>query len=266
MDSSNSIVGSTMRVDVSRYVCLGIVWSWVLPQGPFQGTCRYCRKAICIASEQHLKGSLSLWIPTSSLSKFDNPWSETCSKRGTEKWRLRPDFCQNPSLTSEYPFFASANDSRIGLLRLIDTAIFDYLIDYPDRNALYYAPSPSQSKGFILTENSKSFVNADHGDLAILAPLFQCCQIDKATWKILTRLESETRTSPKNNPDEPDLFSSKFGENFHRLMLIDPLYPFLGLEHIDAIERRLHKVIAIIDLCIEKYGSDQVLKKSDIRK
>lgn len=61
------------------------------------------------------------------------------------------------------------------LLDLIDTAIFDFLMDNGDRHHYELAQNNFHNPAVLLIDNGKSLGNPDVDHLDILAPLYQCC-------------------------------------------------------------------------------------------
>jgi hypothetical protein len=61
------------------------------------------------------------------------------------------------------------------LLDLIDTAIFDFLIDNGDRHHYELLKDNFENPAILLIDNGKSLGNPDTDHIDILAPLYQCC-------------------------------------------------------------------------------------------
>lgn len=66
-------------------------------------------------------------------------------------------------------------DTSSRLLDLVDTAIFDFLMDNGDRHHYELFQANFHNPAVLLIDNGKSLgdPNVDHID--ILAPLYQCC-------------------------------------------------------------------------------------------
>lgn len=69
--------------------------------------------------------------------------------------------------------YSSQSSSR--LLDLIDTAIFDFLMDNGDRHHYELPQHSFYNPAVLLIDNGKSLGNPDEDHLDILAPLYQCC-------------------------------------------------------------------------------------------
>ena len=68
-----------------------------------------------------------------------------------------------------------APQSSNRLLYLIDTAIFDYLMDNGDRHHYEILKDNFDDPAVLLIDNGKSLGNSDVDHIDILAPLYQCC-------------------------------------------------------------------------------------------
>lgn len=44
-----------------------------------------------------------------------------------------------------------------------------------------------------------------------------------------------------------------------RMLRRDPIYPILTKDHLEAIDRRLHKTLDVLKTCFQKKGIDHVL-------
>lgn len=69
--------------------------------------------------------------------------------------------------------YAPQSSSR--LLDLVDTAVFDFLMDNGDRHHYELAQNNFHNPAVLLLDNGKSLANPDIDHIDILAPLYQCC-------------------------------------------------------------------------------------------
>ncbi|XP_062524474.1 uncharacterized protein LOC101743698 [Bombyx mori] len=123
------------------------------------------------------------------------------------------------------------------ILNLIDVAIFDFLIQNGDRH--HYEVYKNR---IVILDNGKGLGNPMVDILDVLAPLYQCCIINLQTWQNLQLLSGGSLT------ETIKILSSFQGEKL------------ATEEHFEAIERRLLKVYATVQYCIEKYGTEKVFK------
>lgn len=123
--------------------------------------------------------------------------------------------------------------SLIRILDLIDASVFDFLIQNGDRHH-----HESRKKRIVLIDNGKGFGNPYIDFIDILAPLYQCCLIRKATY---SRLLIFTGGS--------------LSEMLRILTKNDLLFPILTDNHFAALERRLLKVFSVIEFCRERHGN-----------
>lgn len=70
---------------------------------------------------------------------------------------------------------AYSPQSSSRLLDLVDTAIFDFLMDNGDRHHYELAQNNFHNPAVLLIDNGKSLGNPDIDHFDILAPLYQCC-------------------------------------------------------------------------------------------
>uniref|UniRef100_A0A1B6DK39 FAM20 C-terminal domain-containing protein n=1 Tax=Clastoptera arizonana TaxID=38151 RepID=A0A1B6DK39_9HEMI len=95
----------------------------------FYGVCYYCKPqdAVC-ATQDIIEGALILWLPEHlPLKKFRHPWQRTYIPDVPARWELDADYCQ---VVRKSPLYSRGPR----LLDIIDTSIFDFLIDNGDRH------------------------------------------------------------------------------------------------------------------------------------
>lgn len=214
--------------------------TWITEDGTYcvQLECKYCYELVLCGDpnrKMSIDGSLSFWA-LRRLEKVENPWSSTCTQRVNAHWRHNAGLC--PHLLSGNGFFSD----RQNVLDAVGAGIFDFLIDNPDRHTFEYWQNETK-KEFVLLDNGKAFPDPHHDDLTILAALFQCCMVRESTYSMLRHFSD----------------TSILTASFKAWMASDPVYPFLGDGHVQAVARRIKKTLVVIELCIEKYGSSAVL-------
>lgn len=206
----------------------------------FYGVCYYCKRAEpACADGDVIESSITIWLPQQwSLKSWRHPWQRTYSSKRKAKWETDPTYCV--SVMKMVPYNQGPR-----LTSIIDTAVFDFLIGNADRHH-YETFAKLGNNGFLLhLDNGKSFGNPNVDEISILAPLYQCCRILRSTWNTLNSLN--------NRKDKPLSETLKDSLNF------DPLSPILTQNHLDALDRRLGKIVEHVNKCISKNGEDIVL-------
>ncbi|XP_031789323.1 glycosaminoglycan xylosylkinase isoform X1 [Nasonia vitripennis] len=200
------------------------------------GVCHYCSSAEPICGiDNILEGSVILWLPSSwRLIKYKHPWQRTYSESRLARWEVDMNYCGKVQRSKIYSL-----DYSIRLLDLIDVAIFDFLMDNGDRHHYEILKNNDKNSAILLIDNGKSLGNPDLDHIDILAPLYQCCLIRKATWKRL------------------QLFSGgSLGYALNELLAHESskanVLPLITNEHLNAIERRLLTVFGVVEFCIHK--------------
>ncbi|XP_039288087.1 glycosaminoglycan xylosylkinase isoform X2 [Nilaparvata lugens] len=196
------------------------------------GVCYYCRPddAVC-AKRDMMEGAVILWLPDHlQLKKHRHPWQRTYRAHAPAKWEISSSYCSTVRKNTLY-----SQGPR--LLDIIDTAIFDFLIDNGDRHH-YEVLSSFGHSVVLLLDNGKSFGNPKVDHIDILAPLYQCCRLRKSTWFQLWTLQG-----------------GKLGEWLDRLMRSSHLHPVLSKAHLQALDRRLGLVLAAVHVCIAENNS-----------
>lgn len=160
------------------------------------GVCYYCSRAdpVC-SSGGYSEGALILWLPSSlKLSKHRHPWQRTYKKDRLATWETDSNYCAKVFFISllhyrllHSPFKTLLNSLKVKqskiysprlssrLLDLVDTAVFDFLMDNGDRHHYELMQGNFHNPAVLLIDNGKSFGNPDVDHIDILAPLYQCC-------------------------------------------------------------------------------------------
>uniref|UniRef100_A0A6Q2XI15 FAM20 C-terminal domain-containing protein n=1 Tax=Esox lucius TaxID=8010 RepID=A0A6Q2XI15_ESOLU len=208
----------------------------------FFAKCLYVCKteyAVC-GSPDLLEGSMSAYLPGLSIApriSIPNPWIRSYSFTGREEWEVNPFYCDN--IKQLYPY-----NSGNRLLNIIDMAIFDFLIGNMDRHH-YEIFTKFGDEGFLLHfDNARGFGKHSRDEISILAPLSQCCIIKRSTWLRL-RLLSQDRYRLS------DVMRESLGG--------DTLRPVLAEPHLQALDRRLQRVLKSVHRCVRRLGEAQVI-------
>ena len=209
----------------------------------FYGVCLYCKKEEPACGEgSMLEGVLILWIPLKwEISKVRHPWQRTYSKRKA-KWEVDDTYCDSVTQTSPY-------NKGPRVLDIMDAAIFDFIIGNADRHHYEYLSREGDNGMMLLLDNGKSFGNPYKDETSILAPVYQCCQLRHSTYVKLKLFSTDST----NVSSLSHILSSRLKK--------DPLYPILTVNHLLAVDRRLKRILVTLDLCFDKKGKDNVLKK-----
>ncbi|KAG8190246.1 hypothetical protein JTE90_001330 [Oedothorax gibbosus] len=207
----------------------------------FHGHCSYycdTGHAIC-GSPDTLEVSLAAFLPPDSLSgrkSWKNPWRRSYHKRRKARWETEDNYCETVREKSMYN-----NTKR--LADLVDTTILDFLIGNMDRHH-YETFKIFGNESFILhLDHGRGFGKANHDELSILAPLYQCCFIHITTFHRLLQLQLN-----------PMKLSSLMRCSLYK----DPLNPVLLDSHLEALDRRLEIVLNVLHDCIKKNSVDSV--------
>lgn len=182
------------------------------------GKCFYCKKEdpICENENNLLTGAVIFNIKK-TFSNYRSPWQRTYKKGKRALWEDDPNYCKvlQSKLTKKRKF------------DLIDTAIFDFLIQNGDRH--HYE---TYEDNVVWIDNGKGLGNPHVQHLDILAPLYQCCIVREKMWKSLLSLA---------------------GGNLAKLLKLMPdIENFLTQDHIKAMEERLLLIFATVEYCKNK--------------
>uniref|UniRef100_A0A8C5R4B4 FAM20A golgi associated secretory pathway pseudokinase n=1 Tax=Leptobrachium leishanense TaxID=445787 RepID=A0A8C5R4B4_9ANUR len=210
----------------------------------FFAKCLYmCKTEYAACGNPHmLEGSLSAFLPSLNFAdrlSVPHPWIRSYTFAGKEEWETNPSYCDSVKTLPPY-----TNQKR--LLGVMDLAVFDFLIGNMDRHH-YETFTKFGEDGFLLhMDNARGFGRPFVDELSILAPLYQCCLVKEDTWlrlKLFTlneyRLSDVMRESLQN----------------------DRLRDVLTESHLVALDRRLQKVLEVVDQCVQTHGTDAVIIK-----
>lgn len=192
----------------------------------FYGQCHYCNEAnlVCghAASGFAVEGVLLYVIP-GRFSKKRSPWQRTYKEGVSAAWEMNSKYCQS---------HVEGELTSVQLLDLIDGAIFDFLIQNGDRH--HYE---TRDDRLMLLDNGKGFGNPHKDYTDILAPLYQCCTVRRATYERLLLFTGGKLSETVRELSRPDLAS-----------------PVVTEAHYQAVDRRLLLVFSAIEMCREKRG------------
>uniref|UniRef100_A0AAQ5YLU5 FAM20 C-terminal domain-containing protein n=1 Tax=Amphiprion ocellaris TaxID=80972 RepID=A0AAQ5YLU5_AMPOC len=212
----------------------------------FFAKCLYVCKteyAVC-GRPDLLEGSLSAYLPGLSIApriSIPNPWTRSYTFTGREEWEVNPFYCD--TVKQLYPY-----NSGNRLLNIIDMSIFDFLTGNMDRHH-YEIFTKFGDEGFLLhLDNARGFGKHSQDETSILAPLSQCCIADRFYQNCLLA-RSEFRLS----------------DVMRESLEGDPLRPVLTEPHLLALDRRLQKVLRVVQRCVRRLGEEEVITKDFIK-
>ncbi|KAF7657506.1 hypothetical protein LDENG_00026220 [Lucifuga dentata] len=158
------------------------------------------------------------------------------------RWEVNPFYCD--SIKETYPY-----NSGNRLLNLVDMSIFDFLTGNMDRHH-YEIFTRFGDEGFLLhLDNARGFGKHSQDEMSILAPLSQCCMIKSST---LLRLK--LLAQPK----------FRLSEVMRESLRGDSLRPVLTKPHLLALDRRLQKILQVVQTCIRRLSKAKVVTKDFI--
>ncbi|XP_012253531.1 glycosaminoglycan xylosylkinase [Athalia rosae] len=209
------------------------------------GVCHYCSPAdpICGIGDV-LEGVLILWLPKNlHLFKHRHPWQRTYKRNKVALWETDDNYCDK---VKETKFYSTYRSSR--LLDLVDTAIFDFLMDNGDRHHYELLQANFHNPAVLLIDNGKSLGDPDVDHFDILAPLYQCCIIHKTTWDRLKLLSGGT-------------LSKSLAQLLDYEARLAGVSPLITEAHLKAMDRRLLAVFAAVEVCLKenKHSTDVIL-------
>ncbi|CAG2108582.1 unnamed protein product, partial [Medioppia subpectinata] len=202
----------------------------------FYGECHYCSPfaTVCADSDGRVEGSLHLLLPSKyKLQRVRNPWQRTYRAGVRATWETQSDYCF--AVAQRLPL-------RPRLLDIVDASVFDFLISNADRHH-FEAFKDVPNSALLLIDNGKSFGDPDARELSILAPLYQCCVMRNASFARLRQLHALPVSSA-----------------LHALLASEPSWPLLTPRHLAAIDTRVHILLALLEVCFETKGKQNVLK------
>ncbi|XP_041363679.1 extracellular serine/threonine protein kinase FAM20C-like [Gigantopelta aegis] len=201
----------------------------------FTGSCSYyCDSghAIC-GNPDMLEGSFAAFLPPTKMASrktWRNPWKRSYSKHRKAYWEVYDDLCEKVRNRPPY------NSGR-RLLDLMDLAVFDFLQGNLDRHHYETFVDFGNDTFLLHLDNGRGFGKQTHDELSCLAPVTQCCLVRKSTFLKLVKFYLG-----------PDSLSSLM----RRSMVADPASPVLTELHMDALDRRVVKILSVLADCVHK--------------
>lgn len=209
----------------------------------FEGKCApwFCNKdhPICGRGDK-LEVSMCTILPYYHGDKdpiFDrpNPWSH--GVREAKIWKeqnICEDLLQN-----------QANAEGRFLLDLVEQSIFDFLILNYDRHHFHMLQQFGAKSFVVVLDNGKGFGNPLEDDLTLLGPLAQCCIIRKSTFQYLKKIHQSKR--------------EKLSDHMRNTLAKDSIHPVIPESYLEALDRRLAKVLDMVGDCLSLHEEKRVL-------
>lgn len=213
----------------------------------FYGECSYycsTEHALCGKPDQ-LEGSMAALLPDKALAKrrsWRSPWRRSYHKSKKAEWELDPNYCTKVRRTPPY-------DSGHRLLDLIDMAVLDFLMGNMDRHHYETFEKFGNDTFLLHLDNGRGFGTHSRDEMSILAPLQQCCSIKKSTYLRLRLLATEPY---------------RLSELLREALAADRLAPVLAEPHLQALDRRLGKVLAAVGRCLATAAQPHQVLVDDI--
>jgi hypothetical protein len=154
-------------------------------------------------------------------------------------WEKSNEYCKKEVLTR------ALYNSGPRLLDIIDTSIFDFLIDNADRHHYETFAEDGDNGRLLHLDNGKGFRNPFRDELSILAPLRQCCRLRQRTWDRLQFFNKGGK---------------KLSQELVNSLKKDPLSPVLHQSQVQALDKRLTIVISAVEECFRIFGQQSVLQ------
>ncbi|NWS68255.1 FA20C kinase, partial [Crotophaga sulcirostris] len=201
----------------------------------FYGECSYycsTEHALCGKPDQ-LEGSMATLLPDKTLAKrrsWRSPWRRSYHKSRKAEWELNPNYCAQVRQTPPY-------DRGHRLLDLIDMTVLDFLMGNMDRHHYETFEKFGNDTFLLHLDNGRGFGTHSRDEPSILAPLQQCCSIKKSTYLRLQLLATEPY---------------RLSDLLREALATDPLVPVLAEPHLQALDRRLGKVLAVVGRCLAR--------------
>jgi hypothetical protein len=206
----------------------------------FHGRCSYycdTSHAIC-GRPDLLEGSFAAFLPSKDIAPrktWRSPWRRSYHKRRKAVWETNDDYCE--VVKDTYPY----NHGR-RLLDVVDLHVFDFLMGNMDRHHYETFKAFGNNTFPIHLDHGRGFGRADHDELSILAPLYQCCMIRSSTLSTLLSYNSG-----------PVSLSAAM----RRSLSVDPVAPVLLDPHLLALDRRVGVILQVVRECVNKADQPQ---------
>lgn len=209
----------------------------------FSGHCSYyCDTAHAICGHpDDLEGSFAAFLPSTDIAprtSWRHPWRRSYNRRRKAAWEIDPDYCD---LIKETPPY---NQGR-RLADLMDMSILDFLTGNMDRHHYETFKLFGNESAPIHLDHGRGFGKSKHDEMSILAPVYQCCLVRQSTLRTLLSFVTQS--------------GNRLSKLMKKSMASDPVSPILIGAHFDALDRRVHKVLSVVDKCLKNKHFTEVI-------
>ncbi|CAG5117779.1 unnamed protein product [Candidula unifasciata] len=204
----------------------------------FHGVCSYyCDSSHPICGHPMMvEGSLAAFLPPNDMAgrkTWRSPWKRSYSKHKKAYWEVYDDLCAK--VKDKHPY----NEGR-RLLDVLDMSVFDFLTGNLDRHHYETFRDFGNDTFIIHLDNGRAFGKSKYDCISCLAPVRQCCMIRLSTLTKLVKFYIG-----------PDSLSQVMRESLKS----DPLNPILVEPHLDALDRRVSKILHVVNGCLKNGSS-----------
>ena len=193
----------------------------------------YCDSAHAFCGNPDmLEGSVQSYLPSEKFApRVDwwQPWKRAYMEDGKADWETNDTYCE--TVRHKAPF----NNGKL-LLDMIDAHTFDFLTGNKDRHSFETFEEFGNYSFPVLYDNGRGFGRQDYDAMSILTPLRQCCMIRKSTFLKYVKLY----TGPY-----------RLSALMERSLASDPVAPVLLPGHLQALDRRVQKILLTVAKCLE---------------
>ncbi|KAK7112956.1 extracellular serine/threonine protein CG31145-like [Littorina saxatilis] len=203
----------------------------------FHGSCSYyCDSGHPICGHPDmLEASMMAFLPPEKMAHrqtWRNPWKRSYSKHRKAYWEVYDDLCEKVKKRAPY------NKGR-RLLDIVDMSVMDFMMGNLDRHHYETFRAFGNDSFIIHLDHGRGFGKAHQDEMSCLAPMLQCCRLRRSTLQRLVRLYRG-----------PYPFSVIVRTALSR----DSVNPVLIEPHLEALDRRLVKVLRVLAECAGEEG------------
>ena len=220
-----------------------------------------------------MEGAVILWLPNHvKLKKFRSPWQRTYKEHVEAPWEKDDAFCSKLQEHSSGLYTVNKGSRR--LLDLIESSIFDFLINNGDRHH-YEVIDGSSEASVLLLDNGKRYLSKR----ICLASVWKSSDRSPQLWEarhrlswhfgaVIPMLQVQSQCAPYAIAwFLKDSISFRLRKSFYQKLNAveqgplsalmkeitkgDDLYPLLTDDHLHAMDRRLSLVMQTVELCIQ---------------
>ncbi|OQR69734.1 dentin matrix protein 4-like, partial [Tropilaelaps mercedesae] len=160
------------------------------------------------------------------------------NRRRKAAWEIDPDYCE---LIKETPPYNAGRR----LADLTDMAVLDFLTGNMDRHHYETFKLFGNESAPVHLDHGRGFGKTNHDEISILAPVYQCCLVRQSTLRTLLKFV----TTP----------GYRLSKKLRQSMSSDAVAPILLDGHLEALDRRVHKILGVVDTCLRNRSFSEVI-------